>query len=369
MTSRPANASGRRRSPTQEGRKRARRADRLERPRLHRQRRRRRQRRERPHVRARRQDRQDRVGVLSRAESPGRPERGPKAASPLDGVDLGKRRPASPITGGATWTSYTLDPPRACSMCRAAIRRRISRPDARQGRISIPARSSCSTPRPAPTRAISSSCRRTGTIGMSRRARDHQDRGRQDAAVGRAEGRASLWLRSRDRRAALPRAGDPDRERRRAVRGRQAGPFLPRLDRRRRMERPGLRPADQPHHGRRGRMVHDRDACSRRRRSPTSAGRAVVGRSLAQPVQHLGQGRPGRATGRAGSTRRRRRHRHMEMAGEDQLSDPERHDADGGRRRLLRRHGRQFLCARRRRPGETLGPENRRRGRRRRHHL
>ena len=34
------------------------------------------------------------------------------------------------------------------------------------------------------------------------------------------------------------------------------------------------------------------------------------------------------------------------MAGEDELSDSERHDADRRRRRLLRRHGRQFLCAR-----------------------
>jgi len=32
----------------------------------------------------------------------------------------------SPITGGATWTSYTLDPDAGCSMCPAAIQRRIS---------------------------------------------------------------------------------------------------------------------------------------------------------------------------------------------------------------------------------------------------
>jgi alcohol dehydrogenase (cytochrome c) len=41
--------------------------------------------------------------------SPGDPERGPEAASPLDGSSW-QVPPGSPITGGATWTTYTLDP-------------------------------------------------------------------------------------------------------------------------------------------------------------------------------------------------------------------------------------------------------------------
>ncbi len=40
-------------------------------------------------------------------KAPGDPTRGPEAASPLDASTWGD---ASPITGGATWTSYTLDP-------------------------------------------------------------------------------------------------------------------------------------------------------------------------------------------------------------------------------------------------------------------
>lgn len=41
--------------------------------------------------------------------SPGDPLRGPEGASPLDGSTW-HTPPGSPITGGATWTSYTLDP-------------------------------------------------------------------------------------------------------------------------------------------------------------------------------------------------------------------------------------------------------------------
>ncbi len=41
--------------------------------------------------------------------SPDDPKRGPEAASPLDGSTW-KTASGSPITGGATWTSYTLDP-------------------------------------------------------------------------------------------------------------------------------------------------------------------------------------------------------------------------------------------------------------------
>jgi glucose dehydrogenase len=42
-------------------------------------------------------------------KGPGDLVRGPQAASPLDGATW-KNRPGIPITGGATWTSYTLDP-------------------------------------------------------------------------------------------------------------------------------------------------------------------------------------------------------------------------------------------------------------------
>ncbi len=67
--------------------------------------------------------------------------------------------------------------------------------------------------------------------------------------------------------------------------------------------------------------------------------------------------------------RRRRRHRRLEMAPEVQLPDRQRHDADGRRRRVLRRYGRQLLCARFRHRREALGSASRRRDRRRRDHL
>ncbi len=40
----------------------------------------------------------------------GDPTRGPEGASPLNGSTWGNSEPGVPITGGATWTSYTLDP-------------------------------------------------------------------------------------------------------------------------------------------------------------------------------------------------------------------------------------------------------------------
>jgi alcohol dehydrogenase (cytochrome c) len=41
---------------------------------------------------------------------PGDPMRGPQGASPLDASTWGNKGAGAPITGGATWTSYTLDP-------------------------------------------------------------------------------------------------------------------------------------------------------------------------------------------------------------------------------------------------------------------
>jgi alcohol dehydrogenase (cytochrome c) len=46
--------------------------------------------------------------LVPRAE--GDPVRGPLGASPLDAATWGNSLPGVPITGGATWTSYTLDP-------------------------------------------------------------------------------------------------------------------------------------------------------------------------------------------------------------------------------------------------------------------
>jgi PQQ-like domain len=72
--------------------------------------------------------------------------------------------------------------------------------------------------------------------------------------------------------------------------------------------------------------------------------------------------------GRVGS-RRRCRHRRLEVAPEIELPDRRRHESDGRRRRVLRRYWRQLLRARRRERPETLGPGTRRRDRRRCDHL
>ena len=98
----------------------------------------------------------------------GDPTRGPQGASPLDASTWGSTQPGAPITGGATWTSYTLDPDTGLLYVPGGN----PAPDfARRPQagveISIPARSWSWTPRPAPTRTTSSSCRRTGTTGTS----------------------------------------------------------------------------------------------------------------------------------------------------------------------------------------------------------
>src|SRR6516225_4181356 len=57
------------------------------------------------------------------------------------------------------------------------------------------------------------------------------------------------------------------------------------------------------------------------------------------------------------------------MESKDELSRSKRHDADGGRHRSLRRHGREFLRPRRSKRAQIVGPKNRRRDWRRRHYL
>src|SRR5579872_3619428 len=67
--------------------------------------------------------------------------------------------------------------------------------------------------------------------------------------------------------------------------------------------------------------------------------------------------------------RRRRRHRRLEVEAEVQLPNLERHDSDGGRHRLRRRHGRQLLCSECCQRSAAVGSKDRRRDRRRCDHL
>src|SRR5262245_16375567 len=84
-------------------------SDRVERPCLCRQRRQRLQGRQGTYVRARRDDRQDCLGILSRAQE--RWRYGPRTVGrePAQRLHM-ENDPGIPITGGGTWTSYTLDP-------------------------------------------------------------------------------------------------------------------------------------------------------------------------------------------------------------------------------------------------------------------
>ena len=142
-------------------------ADRLGGPRLHRQRRRRLQGRQGAHVRARRQDRQDRLGILPGSQGRGR--HGPRAAGRVAArhVDLEKRARHPDQRRRDLDVLHARPENRAACTSPAAIRRPTSRSACARATISSPTRSSCSTPRPAPTRIISSSCRRTGTTGTS----------------------------------------------------------------------------------------------------------------------------------------------------------------------------------------------------------
>ena len=156
-------------------------------------------------------------------------------------VDLEERRPATDHRRRDLDVLHARSEPPACSTCPAAIRRPISRPARARAKISIPARSWCSTPRPAPTGAISRSFRRIGTIGTCRAA---------PAVIPTAAGKKVLSVAPKDghlygfdladNAAAVSYAGHQHRKRRHAVRARQGRAFLPGIDGRRGVERPGL---------------------------------------------------------------------------------------------------------------------------------
>ena len=108
--------------------------------------------------------------------------------------------------------------------------------------------------------------------------------GRQEPAVGRAQGWTSLWHRPRRQRPPLSHAGDQDRECRGAVCARQSRALLPGRVRRFRVERPGLRSGHEPHHHRRSRLVHDGETADRRAAPGRADRRRLVRQRDAQPV-------------------------------------------------------------------------------------
>jgi alcohol dehydrogenase (cytochrome c) len=90
--------------------------------------------------------------------------RGPLGATPLE-ASTWKNAPGIPISGGGTWTSYTLDPKTG----QLYVPGGNPSPDfvsgVREGENLLTA--SSSTPGPGTTSAISRLCRRTGTTGTS----------------------------------------------------------------------------------------------------------------------------------------------------------------------------------------------------------
>ena len=190
----------------------------------------------------------------------GDPTRGPQGATPLD-MSTWKNASGTPITGGANLDllhfgsdHWGIVYPRRQSGAR--LRNRPTR-----GRESL-FRLRCRTRRQdrslqKPFQACAQGLARLGRL---HRACPDSDKGRQKAAVGRAQGWTPLWLRSRHQHHALSHANDADRECRRAFRHRQGRPFLPRHGRRGGMERSRLRSANQPHPDRRSRLVRDGDA-------------------------------------------------------------------------------------------------------------
>ena len=134
--------------------------------------------------------------------------RGPLGASPLD-MSTWKNAPGIPISGGGTWTSYTLDTedraavrPRRQSGARLRDRRARGRESLyRLGRRAR--RQDRRLQEPFQDRAEG-----LARLGRLQPARPDSNDGRQAAHVGRAEGWTPLWLRSRHQQPALPRAGD-----------------------------------------------------------------------------------------------------------------------------------------------------------------
>ena len=70
--------------------------------------------------------------------------RGPQGASPLNASTWGNSLQGAPITGGATWTSYTLDPETGLLYVPGGNPRLISQPTCVKDRTFIRARLSSS---------------------------------------------------------------------------------------------------------------------------------------------------------------------------------------------------------------------------------
>ena len=148
--------------------------------------------------------------------------RGPQGATPLDSSTW-KNAPGIPISGGGTWTSYTLDPKTG----QLYVPGGNPAPDfaigVREGENSY---SDSVVVLDAKDRRLQESfqacAERLARLGRLQPADPDSNEGRQAAHGGRAERWIPLRLRSRHQQPALPRASDPDRGCRRIFFARQS---------------------------------------------------------------------------------------------------------------------------------------------------
>ena len=144
--------------------------------------------------------------LVPRAE--GEAARGPVGASPLDGATWNNAQ-GIPISGGGTWTSYTLDTEDRTAVRpwrKSGSRLRHRRARGRESLYRLGRRARRQDRR---LQASFQDCAEgLARLGCLQPARPDSNDGRQAAHVGRAQGWAALRFRSCQQQSALPRAGD-----------------------------------------------------------------------------------------------------------------------------------------------------------------
>ena len=215
--------------------------------------------------------------------------RGPLGATPLD-ASTWKNAPGIPISGGGTWTSYTLDP--------------------KTGQLYVPGGN------PAPDFAIGvregDNLYTDSVVVLDAKTGDYKRHfkivpkdwhdwdvsnppvliqtmgGKQLMAVAPKDGHLYGFDLANNNllyRVPVTRVEDVAA----IFLARQGRPFLPGRGGGRGMEQPGLRSADEPYPRRRGRLVRHGDA-EERRRTSVGGDRAAMGRNGdVEPVQHVRQ--------------------------------------------------------------------------------
>ena len=135
--------------------------------------------------------------------------RGPLGATPLD-MSTWKNAPGIPISGGGTWTSYTLDPKTGQLYVPGGNPAPDFASGAREGDNLYTDSVVVLDAKTGDYKTSFQGCAEgLARLGRLQPAHPDSNDGRQAAHGGRAEGWTPLRLRSRHQQPALPRAGDP----------------------------------------------------------------------------------------------------------------------------------------------------------------